>query len=47
MDDVHPDAPTNVRLGLWSMGQAGLEVWLEKLMNPGRAFGCSGDTRWQ
>lgn len=47
MDDVHPDAPTNVRCGLWSMGRARLEAWLEKFMNPGWAFGCPGDTRWQ
>lgn len=47
MGDVHPDASTKVRRGLWSMGWAGLEDWLKKFMEPGRDFGCPDDTRWQ
>lgn len=47
LEDVHPDASTNVRRGLWAVGRAGLEAWLEKVTNPRRAFGCPADTRWQ
>lgn len=42
MGDVHPDASTKVRRGLWSMEWAGLEDWLEKFMEPGRDFWVSG-----